>query len=272
MINQVHIILGAMALSGLLWLLHVKLRSRGGSLLPFLELTRVSPNMGAMFLVLLWFGLRIALQYAPAQDVGQISYLQLAKTNAMYSGAMFIMLLAMVCHGRLTPMPEVGIDPQPVREDFIDGFIGFLLCLLPVYLILGATASLRSEESQHQFLKALRSDARAELMIWIAINAVLLAPLLEELIFRVILQGWLQTRMPAWIAIGISSSLFSVVHGIPDSLALLPMSFVIGYLFYQRHSYWAAVLMHACFNGYNLLLNFTPKPTKDPLALLNFWF
>lgn len=54
--------------------------------------------------------------------------------------------------------------------------------------------------------------------------AVIVAPILEEFIFRKLIFGWLNTKLNFWIAALISSSIFAVGHGL--SIAFFGYVFV----------------------------------------------
>ena len=79
-----------------------------------------------------------------------------------------------------------------------------------------------------------------------------------------ILQGWLQSRIePAW-AIFAVAVLFAFVHGWPDSLPLIPLSLILGYVYYRRHSYLAVVMLHLLFNATNLALAVLTQQAESP--------
>jgi membrane protease YdiL (CAAX protease family) len=89
----------------------------------------------------------------------------------------------------------------------------------------------------------------------IFVMAVVLAPVIEETVFR----GWIQRPLerlwgPA-PAVIVSATLFALVHGIPE---YLPFYFAIGVLLggvvLLTRSLWASVLLHAAFNLQNLAL------------------
>ena len=137
-----------------------------------------------------------------------------------------------------------------------DAVWGFHLAIGPVFavLILLKALQLREDEPEHQFLRLLVEHSTTENWIWISLTAVMAAPLAEEIVFRVALQGGLTRWLPRWAAIGIPAILFCAVHEIPDAYALLPLALVLGCLYDRRRSYLSVVLVHAAFNAINLLL------------------
>lgn len=146
-----------------------------------------------------------------------------------------------------------------VRELFAqvrDAFWGFHLAIGPVFasLLVLKKLNLREDQPEHQFLRLLTEDGTGENWFWISLTAVVAAPLAEEIVFRVTLQGGLTRWLPRWAAIGIPALLFCAVHDIPDAYALLPLALVLGCLYDRRRSYLSIVLVHAAFNAINLLL------------------
>jgi membrane protease YdiL (CAAX protease family) len=151
---------------------------------------------------------------------------------------------------------RLGFHCDRPLEQLRDGAIGFLAALLPVMTVLLISTPLRSEESMHTYLRQLRELPFGHEQILILLIAVVLAPVSEELMFRVVLQTWFREFLPARWAIVCCSLLFAAVHNFPDSLAIFPLALVLGTLFERRRSYLAIVTLHALFNGYNLLGTF----------------
>ena len=87
------------------------------------------------------------------------------------------------------------------------------------------------------------------------LNAVVLAPLWEELIFRGFFFGLLRSRWGTLAALVFSSLVFSVYH--LNLTAFLPLFFVgiaLGYVYSRTRSIYFSILAHALFNGMNLLI------------------
>jgi membrane protease YdiL (CAAX protease family) len=152
---------------------------------------------------------------------------------------------------------DFGIDASRLAGDFRVGGLGFLASLLPVYAVNYAVEmlGLRTEGARHSLLKFIESVGTAEAAFWSILSAVVLAPLAEELLYRVILQGWLQARLTPRAAILFVAAIFAFVHveeGRPDFLPLFPLALILGYVYYRRHSYVAVVILHALFNAMTL--------------------
>lgn len=174
---------------------------------------------------------------------------------------------------RLQPPTTDGVEnPAPLtvstltRTDLLIGFLGFIACWMPVFAVNQVVALSRAlilkwngmtdVEPKHPFFTILENDPQWSTIAWIALSVVVVAPLVEELLYRVVLQGYLETRNPH-LAVMVSSLVFAGVHsldGRPDALPLFPLALTLGFIYQQRHSYPAVVLLHALFNGLNLLL------------------
>jgi membrane protease YdiL (CAAX protease family) len=143
---------------------------------------------------------------------------------------------------------------QLIQRNFKAGGRAFLLAVLPVAVVLFATQTLRTKEAQHSLLQLLVDQPGAATVGSVLLAAVVLAPLVEELVFRVLLQGWLQSFLRPSVAIGIVALGFSAVHGWPNMLPLIPLALVLGVLFYFTRSYLAVVVTHGLFNVTNVIL------------------
>lgn len=145
------------------------------------------------------------------------------------------------------------------RDDLLCGVLGFVACWLPVCVVNLAVSLFgwREPDGKHPFLQLLDADGSLATIAWITVSVVVLAPLAEELMFRVVLQGWLEQHLPAWGAIMIAATVFAAVHtspGRPDSIPLLPLALILGVVYNRRHSLPAVMLLHALFNGTMLAL------------------
>jgi membrane protease YdiL (CAAX protease family) len=149
---------------------------------------------------------------------------------------------------------DFGWNPASWRGDLAAGAAGFLASLIPVAYVNLAVEKLelRGEDDKHLFFKILEADSSDTILFWIALSVVVLAPLAEELTYRVLLQGWCQSQFSPWMAIPFSATIFSLVHRSPDCFPLFPLALILGYVYYRRRSYLAVVLIHSLFNATNL--------------------
>lgn len=95
----------------------------------------------------------------------------------------------------------------------------------------------------------------------VAVTAVLLAPLAEELVFRGILLRALARRYPSWVAALGSAAAFALVHLLdPNAGLAVPALFVMGLVLARQvlssGRLGGAVVTHASFNLLSVLLLF----------------
>ena len=145
--------------------------------------------------------------------------------------------------------------PQPPRTGRAIAFgIASGLAAVGPSLFLGMISSAFGADAEHSLIRLLRLSGTAELWALVALTAVIAAPLLEELEFRVIAQTELSRR--AGLAIGITATvlLFAVVHGPAVGVSVLPLGIAAALVWSRTHSYLAAVAAHATFNLTMLML------------------
>jgi uncharacterized protein len=87
--------------------------------------------------------------------------------------------------------------------------------------------------------------------------AGVVAPIVEEIVFRGLLYGWLRSRWGVSVGVAASALAFAVAHGIP---MLMPALFLQGAIFawlYERSgSLWPPIIMHGVFNSVMSLVLF----------------
>jgi membrane protease YdiL (CAAX protease family) len=137
------------------------------------------------------------------------------------------------------------------------------LCLL-VAPLLGMAAVLdRLEPYRHVIVDFLATHRDPLSIGLVCFAAVVAAPIAEEILFRGLLQGWLETRLEGLapgraggLAIAISSAAFALAH-VGQGLAWLPLFFfgwVAGYLALQTGSLLPGIILHALFNGVSVAM------------------
>lgn len=112
--------------------------------------------------------------------------------------------------------------------------------------------------SAHPTVERLLEGADAEAIFAAAFLAAVVAPLFEELAYRVMLQGWLEARAErgAWWPVGVSSLAFALAHT-GQGWAPVPLfvfALGVGYVYRQTHRYAPVVAMHMAFNAVGLAI------------------
>ena len=151
-------------------------------------------------------------------------------------------------HKKLTQEAQIcKLDIKMILPVIVMGcslslFVSSVLCILPLPENL---VSSYSESSQ---------GLLGENMVIRILSVMILAPVVEEIVFRGLIFSRLKRGMKTWIAIVISSVLFALMHG---QLLWILYTFVIGFVFAvvveQTKSLNASILCHMAFNSVSVL-------------------
>jgi len=104
---------------------------------------------------------------------------------------------------------------------------------------------------QHQELELLVNHPEWPLTLSVVVIAVIVAPLVEELLFRGILQTLLRSYVGRpWLGVFVCAGLFASVHANPEHMpALFVLGIGMGYAYEKSGSLWRPIFIHALFNG-----------------------
>ena len=92
-------------------------------------------------------------------------------------------------------------------------------------------------------------------LIIMAIGAVIIAPIIEELMFRKIIFDFVEKNTSQLIAIVVTSALFAAVHfTLIQSPALFLIAVVLQLLYIKYKSIYPAIIMHMVHNGTTFLI------------------
>ena len=165
-----------------------------------------------------------------------------------------------------------GLNAKTIHKDFFAAFLNLLSIWPIVMLMIILTTFLGKliwgqefEMQQHQELELITAYPQWQLRILIFVVAAVIAPVLEEMLFRGLFQtvirsflesrdSKLEGRYHAWIAIFISSGLFSMVHGnVPHWPALFALSVCMGYAYEKSGSLFRPIFIHSLFNASSII-------------------
>lgn len=92
------------------------------------------------------------------------------------------------------------------------------------------------------------------------IAVALVAPVVEEVIFRGLMMNRLSRVMPGWLAVVISAAVFGVCHGHPIWFAYaFVLGAVFGFIDLRAGSIWPSILGHLAFNAISQILAVIPE-------------
>jgi membrane protease YdiL (CAAX protease family) len=176
-----------------------------------------------------------------------------------------------------------GLDIKTIVKDFFTAFVD----LLTVWPLIAAAMILTSyfgelfwgseyQIQQHQQLKLITENPQLISRILIFFTAIIVAPLLEELLFRGLFQTAIRSYLAffrselfpqkapeaehakdkcgAWLAIAISSVLFTMTHDNPGHWpALFVLGICMGYAYEKSGSLFRPIFIHSIFNAISVI-------------------
>lgn len=184
-----------------------------------------------------------------------------------------------------TTLADFGLSRRGFWANLNRGAGAFFLVGLPVYGLMRLALVIWPRQ-QHPVEEMLRLHLDAGTIALALISAVVLAPMVEELLFRGLLLGWLQRLFdpasvvvanrpeepeplddilalepmppPRWFRIlpdFITAGLFAAMHlsQWPAPLPLFVLALALGALMRRTGSLWAPIGLHAFFNGVSTL-------------------
>lgn len=102
------------------------------------------------------------------------------------------------------------------------------------------------------------------------ISVAVVAPIVEEFVFRGLVMNRLSRVMPGWLAVVISSAVFGVCHGHPVWFAYaFVLGAVFGFIDLRAGSIWPSILGHVVFNLIGQVVSFIPE-TEEGTELVIF--
>jgi len=108
---------------------------------------------------------------------------------------------------------------------------------------------------RHEQLEVVTEHPQLVLRILVAVGAVVIVPLFEELLFRGLIQTMIRSFLfeagnRVWLAIAFSSGLFVIMHqDLSHWPALFVLGLCMGYAYEKSGSLWRPIFIHAIFNA-----------------------
>ena len=212
--------------------------------------------VGMQVAIMLPESVYIGVMAALGGDVDELYDQLLANTMTytMISGLLTIAIVIAVYRLRRKPMAEAlwlrGVDGPTLLTG---------AALAPtLYLIVSGALALLPEAWLESYTEASAGIDSGTLTGVLAVAVV--APVVEELIFRGLMLNRLSRVMPGWLAAVLSSAAFGVCHGHPVWFAY---AFVLGAFFafldLRAQSILPSILGHVAFNAISQILSFVPE-------------
>ncbi len=171
------------------------------------------------------------------------------------SGLPALALLALLLRGR-GPVPEGGwLQWRPAPVCLVQGLRGLLLSLPAVALSGWLVEQLWPDVGGSNPLLQQVLDSRDHLALGLlALTAIVVAPLFEELLFRGVLLPVIGRTWGPLPAVVTSALVFALAHlSFSEALPLLALGLVLGWLRLQTGRLLSCTLMHGLWNGFTFL-------------------
>jgi hypothetical protein len=222
------------------------------------------------------FAIYIGVTYVLSTYFGALlqKYSQTAPTTGMIVFLQFVLIAFMLigfyvyCHTqakgvfiRIWKNPAVQPSTSPLY-DFLFGAAAWLVAF-PVVQVVGQLFDMilfvifRFEGYEQVAVKYLKTTLESPAMAVLAlISIVIIAPVVEEFLFRGALQTYLKRRLPPKTAIMVASACFGLFHFSPEQgfgnisliLSLFVFGSFLGYVYEKQGSLYASIGLHLAFN------------------------
>jgi len=218
--------------------------------------------------LLLWFG-AVSMAVALVQKLtpGLQGWQKIFTDNLVMSIGAVVTIAAMMFLAHIhfaRRLKGFGLNIKTIFKDFFMAIVN-LLAVWP--LILAAVtvtiyfAKLFTDQDyqmqQHQQLEMITEYQQLQLRIMIVFVAVVIAPLLEEMMFRGFVQttirSFINIRNSAWPAIAASSVFFAMMHADPGHWpSLFILGVCLGYSYEKSGSLLRPIFIHLFFNAISI--------------------
>lgn len=90
---------------------------------------------------------------------------------------------------------------------------------------------------------------------WFMFSAIFAAPILEELLFRGVIQGSMTNRFGPVIGIIVGALVFGLVHGNPVQMCnAFFIGMVLGYIYHRTKTLWSVIILHCLNNTFSYFM------------------
>lgn len=224
----------------------------------------------AIYFLITFFSTSFILIFLKKQVIANY----LAYSSWLNFAASFAIFIALVIYWRFLSKPlrmgllHRGDGHHSFKEDLWVAFQAWIVAF-PLVLFLSQTLELIINQIFHitqlpdqLAVKFLKSTFENPLYFLLAVlSIVLLAPLIEETLFRGFLQSYIRKHLGPKQAILITSVCFSLFHyssgqalsNISIIIPLFVLSIFLGFLYEKQGSLLAPMALHSCFNTISVI-------------------
>lgn len=230
------------------------------------------PAYLAFFPLFIWFGV-IPFAVLTAQRLAaDLQQWQIASlNNLIYCVGAIVVVAVIILLARshfARRLEGFGLSAKTIIKDFFIAFVNLLsvwpLLLAAIILTMFFGKLVWGPDfylEQHEELELITTYSQMSLRVLVVITAVIVAPVLEEMLFRGLIQTMIRSlieirssklefRYRPWLAILISSGLFTMVHmNMGHWPALFILAMCLGYSYEKSGSLLRPIFIHSIFNS-----------------------
>jgi len=135
---------------------------------------------------------------------------------------------------------------------FSEMYMGFVLVVVMLAIMYGGIGKLFET-----FAGSKHANPMGLVMRFQIVQAVLVAPFLEELFFRGIILPALERYAGFWTGLILSSVLFAFAHGFVLAVFIQGIvGLVLGYVYLKTRNIWYCMLLHGLYNSIIMIVKF----------------
>lgn len=228
--------------------------------------------VGFLFYLILFFFLspllgEVLKNWIPIQKDQVVSYISWINFSTLSVSTLFILLFYGLCFPDAL-QKIMKRSSHPIRKDILLG-LATLAISFPIVLLCGELWDIfiylvfRAKEVPEQLaIQYLQMTLHSPFFFLIALfSIIILAPFVEEFMFRGLLQNFLREKLGIKSAIFVTALLFSFFHYSPSqglgNISIVGSLFVLacflGFIYERQRSLFASITLHSAFNLINIV-------------------
>lgn len=182
--------------------------------------------------------------------------------SILYVSIFILMLIIVSIYRRVksdeTSPQTIFRKARPVSPRYI---LWAIISIFSISITINPILELFSESLESIYTTMLNMNS------FMLITCVFIAPVVEEILFRGIIQSDFQNKYGAVFSIIASSLIFAIIHIIPAQIiSVFFTSLIIGLVYYKTNSLWSVIFIHF-FNNIASVIIFRLYPDKESFMI-----
>lgn len=198
----------------------------------------------------------LAGQFFQSNSPAEPQFYQFALSTVSFHGVALVLTHQFLRHHEMTWGHFLGVSNLHFWRALALA-LGVAILMVPAALALNygcrwLLEQVQVEATEQRTIKILRVSMGWPRQVAFGVGAVVLAPVVEEILFRAILYPFLKQRMRMWVAAAITTFTFAAIH--TNVVTFIPLAFIglaLLVLYEATDTLLAPILAHAVFNAFN---------------------